>query len=170
VLHLWELPVGDRRLEENLGLLPTCLDIAASAGLKLAVETIPCSVGTPLESVHRAIACDKRCCVTLDTEFLALHGQLEAALADDALWDRVAHVHVKDFAGGLRDPDGTRRYLLPGEGEIDFEGVFETLRRRRYDGALTLEVSAVTAEGQVDATRLREAVAWLARRPWQLPV
>src|ERR1041384_7612616 len=33
VLHLWELPVGDRRLEENLALLPTCLDVAEEAGL-----------------------------------------------------------------------------------------------------------------------------------------
>src|ERR1051326_8942938 len=40
VLHLWELPVGDRRLEENLALLPACLDVAEAAGLMLAVETI----------------------------------------------------------------------------------------------------------------------------------
>ena len=100
VLHLWELPVGDRRLEENLALLPACLDVAETFGLTLAVETIPCSVDSPLENVHRAIEADERCRVTLDTEFLALHGQLEAALADDVLWERVAHVHVKDYAGG----------------------------------------------------------------------
>src|SRR5215212_7166196 len=44
VFHLWELPVGDRRLAQNLALLPDCLDVADAAGLTLAVETIPCSI------------------------------------------------------------------------------------------------------------------------------
>jgi sugar phosphate isomerase/epimerase len=170
VLHLWELPVGDRRLDENLALLPACLDVAEAAGVTLAVETIPCSVGSPLENVRRALDRDDRCRVTLDTEFLAHHGQLAAALEDDSLWERVVHVHVKDYAGSLRDREGTRKYLIPGEGAIDFEEVFATLRHRAYDGALTLEVSAVTAEGLVDEDRFRQAEAWLTSRPWLLPV
>jgi sugar phosphate isomerase/epimerase len=170
VLHLWELPVGDRRLDENLALLPACLDVAEAAGVTLAVETIPCSVGSPLENVRRAVDRDDRCRVTLDTEFLARHGEVQAALSDDALWERVAHIHVKDYAGSLRDRNGARRYLLPGEGTIDFPAVFSTLRRRGYEGALTLEVSAVTAAGNVDEQRFRQAEAWLASRPWLLPV
>ncbi len=170
VLHLWELPVGDRRLAENLALLPDCLDIAEAAGITLAVETIPCSVGSPLENVRRALERDDRCRVTLDTEFLAHHAELEAALADDALWERVVHIHVKDYAGTLRDPDGTRRYLIPGEGKIDFNRVFETLHRRAYKGALTLEVSAVTPDGRIDEQRFRQARAWLGSRPWLLSV
>jgi sugar phosphate isomerase/epimerase len=170
VLHLWELPVGDRRFEENLALLPACLDVAEAAGVTLAVETIPCSLGSPLENVRRAIERDERCRVTLDTEFLARHGQLGTALADDSLWERVVHLHVKDYAGSLRDPDGTRRYLIPGEGNIDFEQVFATLRQRHYRGALTLEVSAVTHDGKVDERRFRQAEAWLVSRPWRLPV
>jgi len=169
VLHLWELPVGDRRLDENLALLPACLDAAEEAGVTLTVETIPCSVGSPVENVKRALDADERCRVTLDTEFLAHHGQLEAALADDDLWEAVAHVHVKDYGGGLRDPAGKRSYLIPGEGSIAFERVFETVRNRRYEGALTLEVSAVTPSGRVDVQRFREAEAWLTSRPWRLP-
>jgi sugar phosphate isomerase/epimerase len=169
VLHLWELPIGDRRLEENLKLLPDCLDIAEASGLTLAVETIPCSVGSPLANVHRALDADDRCEVTIDTEFLAHHGQVAEALADDALWTRVAHVHVKDFAGGrLHDEDRRRRYLIPGEGEIDFDAVFAALAARGYDRSLTLEVSAVTAEGRIDERRLRQAESWLAQRPWRL--
>jgi sugar phosphate isomerase/epimerase len=170
VLHLWELPIGDRRLDENLARLPACLDIAEAAGVTLAVETIPSLIGSPLDNVRRALERDGRCRVTLDTEFLARHGQLGAALADDSLWEQVVHVHVKDYAGSLRDRDGTRRYLIPGEGMIDFEQVFGTLRRRAYEGALTLEVSAVTADGHVDEQRFRQAEAWLASRPWLLPV
>jgi sugar phosphate isomerase/epimerase len=169
VLHLWELPVGDRRLAENLALLPACLDVAEAAGVTLTVETIPSSAGSPLENVKRAVETDERCRVTLDTEFLAHHGQLEAAFGDDELWPYVAHVHVKDYGGGLRNEAGTRRYLLPGEGSIDFRRIYTTLRDRAYEGALTLEVSCVNAPGTVDEKRLREAEAWLRSRPWRLP-
>ena len=168
VLHLWELPVGDRRLAENLALLPACLDVAEAAGVTLTVETIPCSLGSPLENVHRALDADDRCRITLDTEFLAYHGQLDAALADDALWERVAHLHVKDYAEALRDGDDRRLYLIPGEGTIDFARVFDTLGERAYDGALTLEVSALTPGGSVDEERFRAAESWLLGRPWLL--
>ena len=141
VLHLWELPIGDRRLDENLALLPECLDIADACGLTLTVETIPAGVGSPLTNVRRALERDSRCRATLDTEFLAFHGELEAALDDEALWARVAHIHVKDHDGTLRDGNGARRYLIPGEGRIDFAAVFKALRKQGYAGALTLEVS-----------------------------
>jgi len=170
VLHLWELPVGDRRLQENLALLPACLDTAAAAGVTLTVETIPCSSGSPLENVRRALDVDDRCRVTLDTEFLAHHGQFDEALADDALWQKVAHLHVKDYAGALRDASGGRRYLIPGEGTIDFGALFGTLRERGYDGALTLEVSSVTPTGTVDEQRFYGAESWLRERPWLLSI
>jgi hypothetical protein len=66
---------------------------------------------------------------------------------------------VKDF-----DPAvwGTkpRRYLLPGEGVLDIDGL---LVRLAYDGSLTLEMSAVQDDGGVDADRLEAAAAWLRR-------
>jgi sugar phosphate isomerase/epimerase len=94
--------------------------------------------------------------VTLDTEFLALHGQLDRA---HELGDLIAHVHVKDF-----DPSvwGTRprRYLLPGEGVLDLDAFLESLP---YDGTVTLEMSAVVNGGGIDAARLETAVGWLRR-------
>jgi sugar phosphate isomerase/epimerase len=156
VFHLWELPDGDRYLERNLDHLPGLLDTAEEHGLTLAVETVPCTIGTPVDNVRRACERDPRCRVTLDTEFLALHGQLDQARE---LGDRILHVHVKDF-----DPSvwGTRprRYLLPGEGVLDLDGFLERLP---YDGTLTLELSAVRDDGGIDADRLEAAAAWLRR-------
>jgi sugar phosphate isomerase/epimerase len=156
VLHLWELPDGDRYLERNLDRLPRLLDAAEENGLTLAVETIPCTLGTPLDNVSRACERDPRCRVTVDTEFLALHGQLDRA---HELGELIAHVHVKDF-----DPSvwGTkpRRYLLPGEGTLDLDRFLEQLP---YDGTVTLEMSAVGPGGEIDAGRLDAAVAWLRR-------
>ena len=156
VLHLWELPDGDRYLERNLDRLPALADIAEEHGVTLTIETIPCTVGTPLDNVRRACERDPRCRVTLDTEFLALHGQLDQA---HELGELIAHLHVKDF-----DPAvwGTkpRRYLLPGEGTLDIDGFVERLP---HDGTLTLEMSAVDPNGEIDADRLEAAVAWLRR-------
>jgi sugar phosphate isomerase/epimerase len=143
--------------------------VRAQAGLVLAVETIPCTDGTPLADVRRAVEADPRTRVTLDTEFLALYGELEAAVAADWLWEdggRVTHVHVKDFGGGLRSEDGRRRYLVPGDGSLDLGGFFAGLRARGFAGTVTLEAPGVGEDGEPDLQlvaeglrRLRELVA-----------
>jgi sugar phosphate isomerase/epimerase len=166
VLHLWELPDGDRLLERNLAAVPRLLDVTDGEGLTLAVETIPCSVGSPLANLRRVVEADARVRVTLDTEFLALHGELLEAVAADWLWDdggRVAHVHVKDFAGTLRGPDGRRRYLIPGEGSLDLAAFFAGLRARGYDGTVTLEAPGVRDDGEPDLPRITEGLRRLRR-------
>ena len=167
VLHLWELPDSDRRIERNLGALPRCLDLAEQHGLQLTIETVPSAVADPLSIVQRAIAHDGRCGVTLDTEFLAHHGQLEAALAAPWLWrdGRVRHLQIKDYDGALRDAAGRRRYLQPGEGRIDFIYLFEVLREWEFSGTVSLEAAAVDGDGRVDLARIDRSLKllrWLA--------
>jgi sugar phosphate isomerase/epimerase len=160
VLHLWELPLGDRHLERNLELLPACVDAVEGHDLTLGIETIPCSVGSPLTNVARAVERDPRCVAVLDTEFLALHGELEAA-PDAGL--PVGHVHLKDFAGAIRHGDPRTRYLLPGEGDLDLDGFLARLRGQGYEGAVTLEASAVDGDGELDRARLTEIAGTLRR-------
>jgi sugar phosphate isomerase/epimerase len=160
VLHLWELPTGDRHLERNLELLPACVDAVEGHGLVLGIETIPCSVGSPLANAARAVERDPRCVVVLDTEFLAVHGQLQRA-PDAGL--PVGHVHLKDFAGELRPGDPRTRYLLPGEGSLDLDGFLGRLREQGYDGAVTLEASAVDPDGGLDRDRLAQIAEALTR-------
>jgi sugar phosphate isomerase/epimerase len=160
VLHLWELPTGDQTIERNLDRLPACLDMAEAYNVVLAVETIPGTVGTPLANLKLAVERDPRCRITLDTEFLGLHGQVSESIAADWLWaeGRVRHVHLKDFDGRLRDGGG-RRYLLPGEGSLDLQGFLTGLVDRGYDGAITLEASATTPSGELDEARLQQIAA-----------
>jgi sugar phosphate isomerase/epimerase len=160
VLHLWELPIGDRHLERNLQLLPACADAVEGHDLTLGIETIPCSVGSPLTNVARAVERDPRCVAVLDTEFLALHGELEHAPYAGL---PVGHVHLKDFAGAIRRGDPRRRYLLPGEGSLDLDGFLARLREQGYDGAVTLEASAVDPDGELDRARLAEIAQALRR-------
>jgi sugar phosphate isomerase/epimerase len=160
VLHLWGLPVGDQELERNLDRLPACLDTAEAYDITLAVETIPGLGGTPLANLRLALERDSRCRVTLDTEFLGFHGQVEESIAADWLWadDQVQHVHLKDFDGRLRDGSG-RRYLLPGEGVLDLQSFLGGLVDRGYKGAITIEGSAIVASGELDEARLEQVAA-----------
>lgn len=165
VLHLWGLPDGDARLDQQLDVLPRLIDIADGGNVQLGIEAIPCTIGTPLENVQRVIAADSRARIVLDTEFLAMHNELDLALRSDWLWvqDRVVHVHVKDFDGVLVDSNGKRRYLHPGEGKIAFDSIFSALAKREYCGPIALESTAVTAAGDVDIERLNRSLARLRR-------
>lgn len=165
ILHLWGLPDSDDRLADNLAVLPDCITMAEQYGLTLAVETVPCRSGDPLGSTRRAIEQDNRCHVALDTEFLALYQQLEAALDAGWLWqDRlVHHIHVKDYDGALYSTDNYRRYLHPGEGTIDFPRFFAALRARHYAGSISLEASIVNRDGTRDVEKLRYSLELLRR-------
>lgn len=163
VFHLWGLPTSDDDMARNLAVLGGCIDIAERYGLRLAVETIPCRKHDPLRNVYMAGEHDARCAVALDTEFLALYGQLEKALQADWLWEsgRVQHIHVKDYDGQMYSADNYRRYLHPGEGNIDFPRFFSGLKEWRYDGYISLEASIVRPDGSRDFAKLKRSLELL---------
>jgi sugar phosphate isomerase/epimerase len=160
VLHLWEQPSSDGEIERNLDHLPACVDTAEAYDVVLAVETIQGTWGTPLANIQLALERDPRCRVTLDTEFLGFHGQVAESIAADWLWadNRVTHVHLKDFDGRMRDSNG-RRYLLPGEGNLELQSFLTGLVERGYEGGITLEASAITRPGGLDEERLQQIAA-----------
>ena len=51
---------------------------------------------------------------------------------------RIQHIHLHDNRGGNSPKDDL--HLPPGEGVIDFAGLFEKLRRIYYDRTVTLEL------------------------------
>jgi sugar phosphate isomerase/epimerase len=163
VLHLWGWPQSDEHLERNLQPLQRCLDIAAEHDVLLAIETIPCKISTPLENVERAVKRDPRCAIALDTEFLANHGQLFDVFNKEWAWEhqRVRHIHIKDFDGQAFLPDGKRRYLHPGEGNIDFTRFFQALRQSGFDGAISLESPALDSNGKLDRAKIEASLLFL---------
>jgi sugar phosphate isomerase/epimerase len=134
--------------------------MAEAYKLVLAVETIPGTAGTSLANVRLAVERDERCRVTLDTEFLGFHGEVAESIAADWLWtdNVVQHVHLKDFDGRMRDAGG-RRYLFPGEGNLDLQTFLTGLVQRGYQGAIAVEGSARLSSGELDAARLEQAAA-----------
>lgn len=158
VLHLWDDPTGDEALDRNLDRLPSCVDTAEAYKMTLAVETIPGIGGTPLANIQLALEREPRCRVTLDSESLGFHGQLDESISSDWLWadNQVRHVHLKDFDGRLRDGSGGRRFLLPGEGSLDLQSFLGGLVERKYGGAICLEGSAVMGSGELDDARIEQ--------------
>lgn len=163
VLHLWGLPELDKQMENNIEHLSRCLDIADQHDISLAVETIPATFADPLTNVRKAFMADPRSRIALDTEFLALHEQLGTVFETDWLWEeqRVRHIHIKDFDGVGFRPDGSRRYLHPGEGKIDFPGFFTALKSHNFNGNISLEAPSIDATGNVDLDHLNRSVALL---------
>ncbi len=163
VLHLWGLPDSDHYMERNLAMLDACLTVAANAGIHLAVETIPCERADPLSNARLALEQDKRCLIALDTEFLAVHQQLEASLASAWLWQgpSVQHVHIKDYDGQMVDQIGRRRYLHPGEGKIDFARFFRGLAQQGFNGSISLESSGVQPDRSIDISRVQKSLLFL---------
>lgn len=161
VLHLWGLPRADECLVRQLDCLPDLLAVADEYGLTLACETIPSRARDPLSNVAAAVRRDPHTRVALDTEFLAMHGQLDDALRADWLWERpdlVCHLHIKDYNGRLTDGEGKRRYLHPGEGEIDFPRLFRHLDKRGYTGYVSLEAPAMRGGEEVDIAKVNASL------------
>lgn len=160
ILHLWGWPQLDDHLEYNLKSLHQCLDAAAHYDLKLAIETIPCRHYDPLSNVRKAITQDIRSFIALDTEFLAQYQQQDVVFDTGWLWehDRVQHVHIKDFDGHPFSAEGKRRYLHPGEGDIDFTRFFTLLKQSNFSGYVSLESPAIDQDGQVNYEKLNASL------------
>jgi sugar phosphate isomerase/epimerase len=163
IFHLWGLPDSDEKIEQNLHLLYDCMKIAGDCGLKLLVETIPCKYNDPLSNIYLAIEQEPSVLVALDTEFLAMHNQLEASLEADWLWqhNRVLHIHIKDYDGKMYSADNVRRYLHPGEGDINFPKFFDALKLHHFSGYISLETSVVNQDGIRDIHKLKKSLSKL---------
>lgn len=168
VLHLWDLPESDSNYATRLDAAVLAADIAADAGVVIAIETIPCLAATPLVNVQRALEHEPRLAVALDTEFLAHHDELEPALQARWLWADgiVRHIHLKDYSDGLIGGEGKRRYLALGEGAIDFPAFFDVLDERSYDGAVSLESAPPAVTGGPDVDAINRSLARISRSPW----
>jgi sugar phosphate isomerase/epimerase len=167
VLHLWNWPELDDDLNNNLSVLRACYDYAEEYGIELAIETIPGRHYDPLSNIYRALECDERTKFAFDTEFLANYQQLDTVFTTDWLWreNRVHHVHIKD-SNGHPFVDGIRRYLHPGEGDVDFTRFFTQLRGNGFSGNISLEAPAIDIEDDIDIQQLHDSLAFIQSFIW----
>ena len=69
------------------------------------------------------------------------------------LTDKVQHLYLCDTAGGEHAD-----YVNPGEGLVDFDGLFSTLRGIGYGGLMVLQMAPVAGESRQECTgRVKDA-------------
>jgi len=74
--------------------------------------------------------------VNLDIGHAAVYGE-DPAESVRKCAGNITGVHLEDIAGGRR---GKHYHLIPGEGDLDFESVFDALDDVGYDGFATMEL------------------------------
>ena len=89
-------------LDGRLDAVVLAADIFENHGVAPPSRRSVSGVGTTLRNIERVQEREPRVGVALDTEFVAMHDEVDDALTADWLWPNVLHVHVKDFADGAR--------------------------------------------------------------------
>ena len=93
--------------------------------------------------------------LTLDFGHAMLtHGASTAPEIVEKLSDRITHLHLHDNHGGMSVKDDL--HLIPGEGEVDFLGLFKRLQAKGYHHTATLEL----APHELDLGRKRVIEIW----------
>ena len=138
-LLLLSAPIGDagQDREELVEHLRKAVDRAEARGLRLAIQALP-SGGTDL-----AIGVVQEIAEAIDSPAFGVALNSSGLLAGDARpavlrsfpGEKIFHVGLSDT---LRHPPGAAR-LLPGQGDLNLEGLVRVLSRIGYSGALSID-------------------------------
>lgn len=135
-----------------------CAEIAARRDLTLIIEPRVAELVSSTDAMLRLMDHVGRPNLKAVLDCAHLNAQKEILpLSARKLDGRIAGVH-------LADNDGSdNRHLMPGDGNVDFDGVFAELVRQRYDGFVGIDLGSLPDLGR----RFAEAGRWtrdLARR------
>jgi sugar phosphate isomerase/epimerase len=129
-----------------------CSDIAKEEGLTLIIEPRVAEMICSTDSMLRLMDHVNRPNFKANLDCAHLNAQKEILpLSARKLEGRIAGLH---FA----DNDGTdNRHLFPGDGNIDFEGLFRELVRQGYKGSLGVDLGSLPNLGK----RYADCAQWL---------
>jgi sugar phosphate isomerase/epimerase len=139
-----------------LDSLHEILDYAEPAGVDVGIEFEPELLVESTDEVLELIEEVDRDSlgVNLDIGHAAVYGE-EPAESVRRCAGHITGIHLEDIAGGIR---GKHYHLIPGEGDLDFERVFEALEEVGYDGFATLELYTYPDEPDRAAREAYEAL------------
>ncbi len=120
-------------------------DQTQEAQLELSIELVPAPTREFSISIFSAIDedLDTSISLTLDTESAAWSGYFSEFLERI---NRIGNVHIKDYDGCPMGSNGRRRYLKPGEGNINFKSIFKNLKEAKYRRSIVLEAPHQTID------------------------
>ncbi|NHJ12706.1 MAG: sugar phosphate isomerase/epimerase [Candidatus Thorarchaeota archaeon] len=134
------------------------LELSEDTGCVLTLENVPYVDGIDdyLKN-HLRFFEDRAIGITLDLEYTHVNSSDLQNLIE-TFGPRLLNVHCRDSDGSLVDKTGSRKYLLPGEGSIDFPMVLGRLHDAGYKGPITIEVSHKDKEAIVTAKQTIESI------------
>ncbi len=137
IIHPSYEPIGDgerpQRLDIACGSLSQLAEAGAKHGATLCVEDLPRScLGNSASDMERLLGADGRLRACLDTNHI-VHEKPDGLIR--RLGARLVTLHVSDF------DFVNERHWLPGEGDIDWNGVLAALKDAGYSGVWMYEVS-----------------------------
>ena len=162
VLHLWGGLPSDGQMESNLRVYPELKRISEEYGILLTVENVPCNTYDPFTHWRELIKIDPEVKFTLDTRFLAFHGQFEEFYKGEFI-NRIEHVHISDWSAGTMEWAKLRPIPHPGDGHIDFDRFFAYLKENHFDGSVTLESPSMLEVG-LNAESLQSDLDFIKNR------
>lgn len=165
VLHLWGGLPSDRIIYTNIEQFAVLQKTAFQYGLLLTVENVPCNYENPLLHLKRLKQIYPEIAFTFDVKFAQFHNELDTSFSNEYrwLWDgSVQHVHINDYDGGYKQWERLRS-LHPGDGNIDFEKLFQKLKEVTYNHTFTIESSSVCDDGTIDLEKLNGSIEFLRK-------
>lgn len=128
-------------------------ELAAAKGITLALETVSwCILSSPERGEQFRKLTGDALHYTLDVKQCVRSGYSPLTYID-VLGERIANVHLCDYATAS---DGTRRWVMPGEGEADFPAIAAALRGKGYGGPAFIEVYSDMYRDGEELYRARE--------------
>ena len=158
VFHLWNGRPSDKSIGRHIDALSDLYTIASEYDLTLTVENVICADRDPMTHLTAIAERYPEARFTFDTKMAAFHDQMGEIVspARRETAKRIAHVHLNDYGGGIRDFSDLRVLHL-GEGKIDFAPFLSLLREIHYSGAVTLECACLK-DGVLFPEKMKQSI------------
>lgn len=151
VVHCWGIPLSDKYFQmitERIGIMK---EIAEKYNLDFLPENSFCVHGSPYEHFVALSEIYPDIGFIIDTRCAQFHSELETFVTSSLLDEgRIHHFHLNDYDGGYKDWNAMYPIPQPGDGKIDWDFFFNSVKGK-YDGSFTLEAPSALPDGIDDA-------------------
>ena len=157
VVHLWGGLDSDKVIGHNFEYYKYLRQISDAHSLVLTVENIVCNVRSPMEHLTALTQRYPDIQFTFDTKMAAFHGQLDLLYKAEnrSLFSHIRHMHINDYGGGYKEWKKLRTLHI-GEGNIDFDRLFQFVCSSDYCGDFTVEATSYDQNGTIDFESLND--------------
>lgn len=159
VFHLWDGWMNEAQILLALNAFPLFEAQCHDFGLELTVENIVCAEGDPLRYCNKLLQKHASALFTYDTKMAAFHGQEDELYSpeNEEISHRIRHFHINDYQGGYKDWAHFKTLHI-GEGQVQFDPLFQWLHRQSFSGCLTTEATSFDASGKIDIEKLNHTL------------